>query len=149
MKIVAADQDMLPTISALCLRSKAHWGYDEAFMAACVDVLTFTPDDLTKGPLVVAMHNNIMAGMCQVSVVDNAGELEHLFVEPAHIGTGVGRFLFDWAIENLRQAGATALSVTSDPHAAAFYRHVGCQEVGHVPSNAIAGRFLPRLVYKL
>ena len=33
----------LEALSALCLRSKAHWGYDAAFMAAWGQELTLTP----------------------------------------------------------------------------------------------------------
>ncbi len=29
----------LPAMNTMMLRSKAHWGYDDAFMAACVEEL--------------------------------------------------------------------------------------------------------------
>ena len=34
------------TLSALALRAKAHWGYDEAFVAAYRDALTVRPGDI-------------------------------------------------------------------------------------------------------
>ena len=37
--IRAARSDELAELHALALRSKAHWGYDDAFMAACSDEL--------------------------------------------------------------------------------------------------------------
>ena len=33
-----------PALSELCRRSKAHWGYDDDFMAACVEELTVRPE---------------------------------------------------------------------------------------------------------
>ena len=41
----ATVADLAP-LSALARRSKAHWGYDDPFMAACADELTVTPDML-------------------------------------------------------------------------------------------------------
>jgi hypothetical protein len=38
--------DELPALGDLCLRSKAVWGYDETFMAACRAELSFEPRDL-------------------------------------------------------------------------------------------------------
>ena len=41
-----ARHDELPGLSELCLRSKAVWGYDDAFMTACRTELTLRPDEL-------------------------------------------------------------------------------------------------------
>lgn len=40
----ARDEDCQAT--ALCLRSKASWGYDATFMAQCRETLTVTPPKL-------------------------------------------------------------------------------------------------------
>ena len=61
-----AHADEAPALSALCLRSKAHWGYDAAFMRACVAELILRPEDLTPDTLVVAEIDNALAGMAQV-----------------------------------------------------------------------------------
>ena len=34
LAILVPDEGECETLSALCLRSKAHWGYDSAFMEA-------------------------------------------------------------------------------------------------------------------
>ena len=39
-----------PALTLLALRSKAVWGYDAAFIAACRDELTLTADDLERHP---------------------------------------------------------------------------------------------------
>ena len=36
------DNSELAELSALCQRSKAYWGYDQTFMAACAQELTAT-----------------------------------------------------------------------------------------------------------
>ena len=44
-----AQRADLPALTALCLASKAHWGYDAAFMAAVADELTMTEAQLGPG----------------------------------------------------------------------------------------------------
>src|SRR5918995_3597055 len=40
-------------LSALALRSKAHWGYHADFLAACQDDLTLTADDIATSTVYV------------------------------------------------------------------------------------------------
>ncbi len=57
-------------------------------------------------------------------------ELEHLWVLPEHIGTGIGRALFDHAVRKAAALGATILSIEADPNAEGFYRRMGARRVG-------------------
>jgi hypothetical protein len=57
--------------------------------------------------------------------------------------------LFDWAIEQATNMGATRLFIEADPDAAQFYRGVGAFDVGFAPSESIPGRLLPKLVFNL
>ena len=138
----------LPALSALCLRSKAYWGYDEAFMAACVKELTLTSADL-EDPVVVAVKGQAIFGLAQVSFDGTECYLEKLFVDPTQIGCGVGRTLFAWAVEAARDLGASEMIVEADPGAVPFYRTMGCVPAGEVESGSIAGRRIPRLVHLL
>ncbi|MEL6298848.1 MAG: GNAT family N-acetyltransferase [Pseudomonadota bacterium] len=139
----------LAAVSAMCLRSKAHWGYDAAFMAACVAELTMSTADLMRDAVVIAVADQTIAGVAQVSIDGTDGALEKLFVDPAHMGRGVGRRLFDWALRTAAQRGARGLIVESDPAAAAFYQRMGCIRAGSAPSAVIPGRHLPRLVCRV
>jgi GNAT superfamily N-acetyltransferase len=130
-------------LTALCLRSKAVHGYDGAFMNACRHELTVrVSSELAQ---TVAMLDGEVAGYAEISVGHGEAELEKLFVEPAAIGKGIGRRLFEWAKAEARERGAASMSVDSDPDAAGFYRSMGAVEVGSSPSGSIPGRFLPRL----
>src|SRR5687768_14923343 len=52
-RIRRARPDEAEHLTALTLRSKAHWGYDADFMAACVPSLTITSERIaTPGELV-------------------------------------------------------------------------------------------------
>ncbi|MEM8726472.1 MAG: hypothetical protein AAGE86_13220, partial [Pseudomonadota bacterium] len=44
----------LANASSLCLRSKAHWGYDAGFIDACREELSLKPTDLQNSKVMVA-----------------------------------------------------------------------------------------------
>jgi GNAT superfamily N-acetyltransferase len=144
-----ARQDELPALSELCLRSKAVWGYDDAFMIACRTELTLRPDDLWSTHLQVAMRYSTAVGLAQVKVTGTDAELLKLFVEPALLGSGVGRLLFEWATATARGLGAVRMNIEADPGAAAFYERMGARPAGLVPSQSIPGRMLPRMQIEL
>ena len=149
LRLRAPQLQELDALTALCLRSKAVWGYDAAFMRACRAELTLTPRDLETSRLQVAEANGVIAGLAQVTLDDDGAHLEKLFVEPAVMRSGAGRQLFAWATLVARELGATVLVIDSDPGAAAFYRRMGAVDAGVVASGSIPGRFLPRLVLTL
>jgi len=144
-----ALKDELSSLSGLCLRSKAHWGYDEAFMAACRTELTLHPDDLRTTSLQVAERDATVVGLAQVRVSGAEADLLKLFVEPALLGTGIGRLLFEWATARARDFGATSMIIEADPGAAPFYERMGAHQAGFTPSQSIPGRMLPRMLMEL
>jgi GNAT superfamily N-acetyltransferase len=144
-----AQQDELSSLSGLCLRSKAHWGYDEAFLAACRTELTLHPDELRATSLQVAEHDAAVVGLAQVKVTGADADLLKLFVEPASIGTGIGRLLFEWATAKARELGSVRMMIEADPGAVPFYERMGAHQAGFTPSGSIPGRMLPRMLMEL
>jgi GNAT superfamily N-acetyltransferase len=132
-------------LTELCLRSKAVWGYDDAFMAACRKELTLTAAGIRASRVQVAELDGRLAGLAEVKSSGETAQLEKLFVEPAMLRTGTGRKLLDWAKATARAAGAMALVIEADPDAAEFYRRMGAVDDGLVPSGSIPGRLIPRL----
>ncbi|MEM7707836.1 MAG: GNAT family N-acetyltransferase [Pseudomonadota bacterium] len=133
-------------LTSLALRSKAVWGYDEAFMAACRDELLVSADDIQSAGtrLTVADRAGQLAGYCWVEPVSpTVWELEALFVEPDLMGQGIGEKLFRQAVREAASNGASTLTIQSDPQAARFYEKSGCVKVGEKPSGSIPGRVLP------
>lgn len=136
--------DELDALSALCLRSKAHWGYDAAFMDACREELSLTPEDADDW-LIVAEMGGQAAGVAQVAPLDTGADLLLFFVDPSFIGQGVGRALFDWVLTRCRAMKADRLMIEADQGAAPIYEHMGARRVGEVASQSIPGRMLPLL----
>lgn len=144
-----ARLEELGALTALCLRSKAYWGYDAAFMAACVDELTLTQQDLEQDLISVLEDENRLSGMAQVSLDEGACYLDKPFIDTDRIGLGCGKRLFLWALGAARGLGAAELIIEADPDAAPFYDKMGCQRAGEALSGSVAGRVLPRFVHPL
>ena len=70
-----ARHDELQALSELCLRSKAVWGYDDAFMTACRTELTLRPDELQSTYLQVAVRDSTVVGLAQVKVTGTDADL--------------------------------------------------------------------------
>lgn len=139
----------LAAASDLCLRSKAHWGYDAAFMEMCREELTLAGDDLVADQVIAADRDGRLVGVAQVCRGETGCCLEKLFVDPDAMGQGIGGMLFEWAVSAARELGADTLSVEADPDAVPFYEKQGCRPAGMVASGSIPGRQIPRLVRSL
>ena len=149
LTIRAATIDELSGLSDLCFRSKASWGYDEAFMEACRRELSFEPCDLELTPIAVAEHDGKPIGVAQVKVINGEADLMKLFVEPGALRRGTGNALLVWATEVAKELGASRLTIDADPDAAPFYRRMGAYDVGQAPSGSVPGRMLPKLAMNL
>lgn len=132
-------------LSDLALRAKAHWGYDEAFLAAYRHALTVADDDIANHTVTVAVLGDQPVGFSQLRRVDGAADLTDLWVDPHAIGHGIGRLLWERAVATARLLGAGELRVQSDPHAEGFYRAMGAERSGTQASTVIPGLELPLL----
>jgi GNAT superfamily N-acetyltransferase len=131
-------------LTELALESKAFWGYDDAFMAACRDELTVTPAALDWSRVRVAVHGSDIVGFHGVTN-DDVPELAWLFVAPSAMRAGIGRVLLDDASAIARSQGASCLRIEADPNAEPFYLARGAHRIGEVPSSSVSGRTLPLL----
>jgi len=128
--------------------AKRHWRYPEEWIAAWRADLTVTPDACASGMVWCACDGERVLGFHALSSEDGVASLEHLWVDPPHIGTGVGATLFRHALRVAAADGARALEIASDPNAEGFYRRMGARRVGATPSLP-PGRSLPVLIVDL
>src|SRR6266566_2780788 len=139
-------------MTTLCIRSKAHWGYDAGFMRQAEAALTISEAMIEAGRVLVAeSHEGTVFGVVAVEAVDGAGrfDLARLFVDPSAIRTGIGQALFAAAVRIAAGEGGKSLSILADPFAEAFYKKLGAVRIGEAPSDAIPGRVLPLLEYRI
>lgn len=116
-------------------------------MEACRDELTFTGEQCGSADMWVAANDDEILGFYLLTSDGAVGELVAMFVDPAHLGAGVGRALLQHAREQADVRGIRQLYVDADPHAEAFYAHHGARRIGQTPSGSIPGRVIPRMVF--
>jgi GNAT superfamily N-acetyltransferase len=138
-------------LSNLALAGKRHWGYPEPWLEAWRESLTITPDYMAMH--VVCCAEDESGRVIGFYALERAGDrwrLEHLWLEPSAIGSGLGRQLFEHAVQATRTQGATELLIEADPNAEGFYLHMGAQRIGQTVSHLTgAERVLPQLRYTL
>lgn len=133
-------------LSALAMRSKAYWGYSSEFLEACREELSYSPDQIKSSKLLFAVAEvaGAIAGFYALDQLSPTEfELEALFVEPDHIGEGVGRALIGHAKAGAARRGGKSLIIQGDPNAVKFYQAAGGVHTGQRESDSIAGRMLP------
>src|SRR5688572_22130050 len=97
-------------LSALALRSKAHWGYDADFLAACRDDLTLSPEEIASSPVFVFDGGDALSGFYRLLLQhDGVAELDDLFVEPTAMGQGVGKRLWRHAVATATNLGCSEM----------------------------------------
>jgi len=141
--------DEIAALSDLAFRSKAYWGYDDAFMEACRGELTVHEADLERFHVFLLEREHAISGFGAVAPGEPEAELWWLFVDPASIGSGAGRTLWQHAVALARSLGVRTLRIESDPNAEGFYLAMGAVRIGEAPSQSIAGRSIPVLEFDL
>jgi GNAT superfamily N-acetyltransferase len=149
MNIRKAKIDEAPLLSQLAVRSKAHWGYDKDFIRDVVEDLTLSPIHIKNQQVYVGEADGAIIGyyaFCE----DDGPEMIALFVEPSHIGQGVGFKLWQHALAFARDNGWQKFKIVADPFAAEkFYLKIGCRKIGEFQSPVRKDRKLPVLEYNL
>jgi GNAT superfamily N-acetyltransferase len=137
-------------LTALCVRSKAHWGYDATFMRMSAASLQVSEADIASGHVLVADDDTgAPIGVASVVLEGDVADLDVMFVDPTAIGHGAGRALFHAAAHLAASLGAMRMTILADPNAARFYERIGARFLRDAPSDAIPGRRLPLYEYDL
>ena len=138
------DADILTEIAH---SAKRYWGYPERWIRMWKEALTITPVFISNNEVYCARIDGEMVGFYALAMLDNKASLEHLWVTPDRIGTGLGKVLFNHAIGTARKLGATTIEIESDPNAEGFYQRMGARRTGQVSSDLDGQpRVLPVLV---
>ena len=109
-------------LTELAVRAKSHWGYDPVFLDAARAELTIDAETIGSARVYVLDHEGTTIGFYGLVGEPPRGRLEWLFLEPAAIGLGYGRWMWDDAIEHALAAGAelkpckACQKVGSHPH---------------------------------
>ncbi len=137
-------------LTELSIRSKRSNGYDDQFMAACREELTVTTNDIKIDEYWVADVGVICGCAClRADQSTRTGEIQAFFIEPDWQRKGIGRLLWQKLIERANALGLTRLHLDADPLAVPFYKSLGFELAGDVPSGSISGRRIPYMTISI
>lgn len=129
-------------LTRLAFAAKASWGYPAEWLELWRPDLTFTQDTIRSNLVVVADHDQVQVGVSGLTIEDSDAELVALWVHPNWMGQGIGRCLFQQAMNTIINQGLQSVRIVSDPNAAPFYFRMGAVQTGWCESTP-AGRMLP------
>ena len=133
-------------LSRIAREAKRHWGYPEHWLQRWDADLTITPDFIGDNHVFVAEEEGGLAGFYALCVKDHKAELDHLWVVPERMGTGVGKELFLAAMQKASELNLSSVEICSDPNAEGFYQKMGAHRIGETVSDLEGEpRVLPRL----
>ncbi len=144
-----ARLDETGALTDLAMRSKAVWGYGEAFMAACLAEMTIQPAAIRAGEVWVAEEGGAAVGILELVPGAEEAEVRMIFVAPERIGGGIGVALWRHMEMRALAHGAGRIGLDADPNAVPFYERMGMRVTGKSPSGSIPGRMLPRMTKRL
>src|SRR5882672_10233897 len=146
LNIRKAETEDAATLTRIAHDAKRHWGYPEHWIAHWQDDLTISPDFVAANQVYVAEREGELLGFYALILKNDKAELDHMWVAPAHIGSGVGKELFLHAMQTAAMNSIAAVEILSDPNAAGFYRKMGAHQIGETTSEIDGrSRTLPRL----
>ena len=136
-------------LTCLAMRSKAHWGYDAAFMAACRTELTVTQEQIAEAATFVYEEQGRALATYGLDIDGSMADIAFFYVDPSALRRGIGSEMWRHLLDECRRQGIAKITIVSDPNAERFYLSLGAQPVGTVASESIPGRRLPTLEYAL
>jgi GNAT superfamily N-acetyltransferase len=122
-------------LRALTRRSMAHWPHDAAYLAEANRLMSLSGKDLEHDEAWVLEQDGRPTGYYRLSIEADVAEIEELMVEPAWIGQGMGRRLFEHAADAARRLGCARMEWDTDENPAGFYGAMGGKMIGTRPSG--------------
>ena len=157
--IRSAKNNEADVLTGISFASKGYWNYPEEYFEVWKNELTIHSEYIEENDVFVFEDRGAIVGYYSVvelkenievaGITINKGFwLEHMFIEPQHIGHGIGTLLFrhlrEWCVTN----GITELKILADPNARGFYEKMGCIYKEEHPST-IENRTTPLLHLQL
>jgi N-acetylglutamate synthase-like GNAT family acetyltransferase len=146
IEIRRAHPEEADTLTEIAHAAKRHWKYPESWIQQWQTDLTISGEFIRTHEVFAATINGAVAGCCALVMTDSLAEIEHMWIRPEQMGSGVGRALFEYVRALAVAHGANVLELSADPYAEGFYARMGAKRIGEIPANMDGqSRVLPRM----
>ncbi len=144
MKIRRARPEDAEKLSQIARAAKSYWNYPEKWLILWKNDLQVTREDILKNEVFAMSEKDEIIGFYELKIDEKMAALEHLWINPENIRSGIGRKLFAHALEKAVLSNAEVLNILSDPNAEGFYKKMGAKRIGDIVSEIEGnGRILP------
>jgi len=130
ISIRSANSGDAETLTWIAISAKRHWNYPKHWMELWIPQLTFSPEYFEVNESWVAEEDTVLIAFYTLQEKDKHAWIENMWVLPVHIGKGIGKLLFDHAVEMARQRGYQLLQLEAEPNAVGFYEKMGMRIIG-------------------
>ena len=150
MQIVRAKPQDADPLTEIAHAAKRHWGYPERWIETWRDILTMRPQFIAENTTYCAKEKDRIIGFYLLTTENDQMHLDHLWISPRAMRRGVGRALYQHAVEQAKELGHHEIKIEADPNAAGFYERMGARRIG-VNVTEIEGRprELPLMLYTI
>jgi len=150
IQIRRAEPEHAELLTRIAQAAKGYWSYPDRWMALWQGILTITPEFISINQVYSATLDGRIVGFYGMIVSGGEAILDHLWVHPDQIGTGIGRALFSHAVKLATSMNAATIEIESDPNAEEFYKRMGATRIG-VSRSQVDGteRLLPLLRFEI
>lgn len=154
-----AKREEAKILTKISFRSKEYWNYPQKYFEIWRNELTITPGYIEANEVFVFELDGDVVGYyslvelsedIEVSgiTIDKGFWLEHMFIEPAKIGNGIGTRMFNHLRNRCHSRGINELGILADPNSRGFYEKMGCVFNREYPST-IKNRTTPYLQLRI
>lgn len=136
-------------LTALCIRSKSYWNYDQKNIKEWEASLTITKEYIQNNSVYKLLTNETLVGFYAYYQENKTDvRLDFLFIDPKFIGKNYGRSLMIHFLTRVKKLNFKRIILDADPNAKDFYSKFGFRVTDQLKSS-IEGRFLPIMELKL
>jgi GNAT superfamily N-acetyltransferase len=129
MQIVRAEAQFADALTQITFAAKRHWDYPETWIELWKPSMTITADYIDTHETWMVIMGTEPSAYYSFDEIEGARWLDNLWVLPEHMGQGLGRLLFEHALERCKGQGIRSLLIEADPNAQSFYEKMGARKV--------------------
>lgn len=122
-------------LEELQTRSASHWDYPEGYFDWAGDARKISEAYVRDNRVQVLVDGDGRTlGFYSFTENEDGLLLDRMFLDADQIGRGLGRRLWQHAVQTAREAGVAEFRIGADPNAAPFYEAMGARWYGSQPT---------------